>query len=275
MNAVRLLRVAVLLCLICAFGPNYRLAAQNPVESPISKLTPADIQEGKALYQSQCAGCHGQDASGGMGPNIRGAWLRRGDDGMFSVIRNGIPGTGMGPVMWLNDKRAWQVVGYLRSLSDSGSAEAAKGDATKGKELYASNGCAVCHAVAGAGGVIGPELTFIGRMRSQKYLHDFLLNPGKNPPSDPGLPERAANTGYLMTSVTIKEGRKITGVRVNEDSFTLQLRDMAGRYYSFNKADLTKIEPQPGKSFMPSFTNLSAGQLDDLVAYLASLKGAQ
>ena len=103
----------------------------------------------------------------------------------------------------------------------------------------------------------------------------MLLNPGANPPSDPTLPERASFKGYLVTIVVTKDGRKITGMRVNEDTFTLQLRDVAGHYYSFDKSDLQKIEKEPGKSVMPSYSNLSATELDDLVAYLASLKGAQ
>lgn len=276
MNAFRSLWIAAIILLLQGFGPNPVPAAQNTAEeSPVAKLTPADIEEGKALYGAQCAGCHGVDGSGGMGPNIQGSVERRGDQGMFSVIRNGIPGTGMGPVMSLNDKRAWQTIGYLHTLGASGTQETVKGNAAKGKALYETNGCAACHTIAGTGGGTGPELTIIGRSRAPKYLHDMLLNPGANPPSDMALPERASFTGYLVTNVVTKDGRKITGLRVNEDSFTLQLRDVAGHYYSFDKSDLQAVETQPGKSIMPSYTNLAATELDDLVAYLSSLKGTQ
>jgi mono/diheme cytochrome c family protein len=51
---------------------------------------------------------------------------------------------------------------------------------------------------------------------------------------------------------------------------------VSGQLHSFRKLDLQSIEKEPGKSFMPSFKNtLSATQLDDLIAYLASLKGGQ
>jgi putative heme-binding domain-containing protein len=276
MIAIRSLLIAAMIFMVWGFKGNPLPAAQNAAqESPAAKLTAADIEEGKALYGAQCAGCHGVDGSGGMGPNIRGSGQRRGDQGMFSVIRNGIPGTGMGPVMSLNDKRAWQTVAYVRTLGGSGSDEAAKGDAAKGKAVYQANGCEGCHAIAGQGGGTGPDLTVIGRMRAPKGLRDMLLNPGANPPADTALPERASYTGYLVTHVVTKDGRKITGLRVNEDTFTLLVRDLAGHYYSFDKADLQKVETEPGKSLMPSYTNLSATELDDLVAYLASLKGAQ
>lgn len=276
MKAIRSLWIAALVFMMWGLGRNPLPAAQDKAgESPAAKLTPADIAEGKQLYAAECGSCHGVDGSGGMGPNIRGSVQTRGDQGMFSVIRNGIPGTGMGPVMSLNDKRAWQVIGYLHTFGTSGAQEAAKGDPGKGKAVYDANGCAGCHAIAGQGGGTGPELTRIGVARAPSYLHDMLLNPGAKPPADTALPERASYTGYLVTNVVTKDGRQITGLRVNEDTFTLNLRDLAGNYYSFDKSDLQKVETEPGKSVMPSYTNLSATELDDLVAYLASLKGAQ
>jgi len=76
--------------------------------------------------------------------------------------------------------------------------------------------------------------------------------------------------------VVTKDGRSVNGTRVYEDSFTIELKDAAGRFHSFKKLELQKLEKLPGKSVMPSFKDtLSATQLDDLVAYLSSLKGAQ
>lgn len=274
--AIRPVWIAALIFLVWGLGRNPLPAAQQKVEeSPAAKVTPTDLEEGKALYAAQCASCHGVDGSGGMGPNIRGSAQRRGDQGLFSVIRNGIPGTGMPAISSLNDKRAGQVVAYVRTLGGSGSEEAVKGDPAKGKALYDANGCAGCHTIAGQGGVSGPELTRLGNARAPSYLHDMLLNPGAKPPADPALLERAGFTGYLMTNVVTKDGRKVSGVRVNEDSFTLQLRDADGKYYSFDKSDLARVETEPGKSLMPSYTMLSATELDDLIAYLTTLKGAQ
>lgn len=274
MRAIRSLWIAALVFVAMGFGQNPLPAAQNAAQdSPAAKLTQADLDEGKQLYAAECSGCHGVDGSGGMGPNIRASAQARGDQGLFSVIRNGV--SGMAPVMSLNDKRAWQVVGYVRTFGGSASDEAAKGDPAKGKAVYATNGCAGCHAIAGQGSGAGPELTRIGNSRAPRYLHDMLLNPGANPPADTALMERASFTGYLLTTVVTKDGHKVSGIRVNEDTFTIQLRDLGGHYYSFDKADLQKIETEPKKSVMPSYSNLSATELDDLIAYLASLKGVQ
>ena len=74
-------------------------------------------------------------------------------------------------------------------------------------------------------------------------------------------------------TVVPKNGPSVTGLRVNEDSFSIQVRDNSGRSYSFWKSDVAKIERQRGKSPMPSYKGqLSDAELTDLVAYLASLK---
>jgi hypothetical protein len=73
-----------------------------------------------------------------------------------------------------------------------------------------------------------------------------------------------------------KEGGEVRGIRVNEDTFTIQVRDQAGKFYSLRKADLELLEKQIGKSLMPSFAaRLTEPELNDLVAYLVSLQGAQ
>jgi cytochrome c oxidase cbb3-type subunit III len=239
--------------------------------SPADKLTPEDIAMGKQLYAANCASCHGVDATGQLGPNLHGVVQRRGEEGVFGIVRNGMGG--MPPIMSINDQRVRQVIGYLRTLGESGSTEAATGDPANGKAVYEANGCATCHTIGTQGGSVGPPLTAIGRSRAPKYLHSFLLDPGKNPPSDMTLPERAANTGYLLVQVVTKDGREMTGIRVNEDTFTITLRDVAGHFYTYDKNTLKAIEPEPGKSVMPSYGNLSAADLNDLVAYLASLKG--
>jgi hypothetical protein len=72
-----------------------------------------------------------------------------------------------------------------------------------------------------------------------------------------------------------KDGKSYDGTRVYEDTFSIELKDAAGNFHSFKKLELAKLEKLPGKSVMPSFKDtLSAAQLDDLVAYLAGLKGA-
>ena len=260
--------VIFLLAGIAAAAMLPHAAAQAPPgppaakDDPVAKLTPAAVANGKQIFAAQCAGCHGFDGSGQLGPNLHGVLARRGDAGIFSVIRNG---TGaMPPVMALNDQRVWQVVGYVRTLGDTGPMEAAKGDPVKGQAVYDANGCAVCHAIGMTGGGVGPQLTNIGRSRPPKYFYDFLRDPGKNPPP-----------GYELVRVVTKDGKEKTGIKVAEDTYTIVLKDVGGHFYSYDKTNLKTVEPEPGKTVMPSYGNLPATDMDNLVAYLSSLKGAQ
>jgi len=283
MISIRSLCAASLVVLLSALGVSaLRARAQGPPPqnppgaeqgSPVDNLTPDDIAMGKLLFAANCASCHGVDATGQLGPNLHGVVQRLGEQGVFAVVRNGRGG--MPPVSSINDARVWQVVGYVKTLGESGSMEKATGDPEKGKDVYDANGCATCHTIGTVGGAVGPQLTAIGRSRAPKYLHEFLLDPGKNPPPDMSLPERAGNTGYLLVHLVTKDGHEMTGIRVNEDTFELTLRDVGGHFYTFDKTKLKTIEPEPGKSVMPSYSNLSATDLDNLVAYLSSLKGAQ
>ena len=107
-------------------------------------------------------------------------------------------------------------------------------------------------------------------------LERSLTDPGSNLPLDTSLQERSAYPAYLVYRVVQKDGKVVEGMRIDEDSFTIQLRESGGRMRSIQKFGVQKIEPEPGKSFMPSYKEkLSATQINDLVAYLSSLGGAQ
>jgi cytochrome c oxidase cbb3-type subunit 3 len=242
----------------------------------VSKTSPADIANGKNLYEATCSRCHGLDGGGSDGPSLQGAPERLGDEAMGNIIRGGIPGTGMNGFGSLNAEETGQVIGYIRTLGHTADAEVAKGDAGHGRSVYESSGCATCHIIDGQGGGVGPELTRVGAMRGPSYLRTTLLTPGAILPKEAGAMERGRFTQFLFVHVVTRDGHSFDGTRVYEDSFTIELKDATGRFHSFKKLELTKLEKEPGKSVMPSFKDtLSATQLDDLVAYLAGLKGAQ
>jgi len=47
-------------------------------------------------------------------------------------------------------------------------------------------------------------------------------------------------------------------------------------FYSFRKSDLAELNKQFGKSPMPSYKSaLNDAEMDDIVAYLASLRGGR
>jgi hypothetical protein len=79
---------------------------------------------------------------------------------------------------------------------------------------------------------------------------------------------------FLQIRVVTADGRQFTGARVNEDTFSIQIRDAAGRIQSFLKEELRELHKDWGKSPMPSYRDaFSKTELEDMVAYLVSLRG--
>jgi len=214
---------------------------------------------GKRPFDAQCAPCHGIGGAGGRGPNL--STLRRvnTDDALTELIRDGIPGTEMPKGWMLSENELRDLTAYVRSLGTVAPGSV-PGDAARGRQAYGRAGCANCHIVRGEGQAYGPELTAIGRRRSAAYLREALEKP-----------DAAAPEGFLLVRAVPKTGKPVEGIRLNEDSFTIQLLD-PGRILSFRKADLAKLDKLTGQSPMPPYRG---ADVDDLVAYLMSLRGAQ
>ena len=243
------------------FDPEYVIPKENP------DTTPADLKNGQQLFMGQCARCHGPKGEGGRGAVLAQPRLRHApdDQALFLVIRDGIKGTEMPPGYAVDTRETWQLAAYVRSLGRM-APEAVPGDPKRGHQLYQTKGhCSQCHIISGEGGSLGPELTEIASRRSAAHLRAAVLDPEST------LPEE-----FLEVRLTTKDGRRITGVRLNEDTFTTQVMDLNGGLHSFFKADLKELQRDTGKSPMPSFRGaLSASEVDDLVAYLVSLRGKQ
>lgn len=232
--------------------------------SALSAQSSADLERGRKLYEGHCSLCHGQTGTGGKGPSLAQPTLPRAPDleRLAEVIREGIPGTEMPGAWQLTSNEAMLLAQYVQSL---GRTEIVKlpGDPSRGRTIYETKGnCASCHIVHGIGRSFGPELTDIGARRSADYLREAVLKPGAS------VPDR-----FLVVRVTTADGKTVRGIRMNEDTFTIQLRDASGRLYSFRKSALVKIEKQFHQSLMPAFNSFSPAELDDLIAYLASLRG--
>ncbi|MFN0170647.1 MAG: c-type cytochrome [Bryobacteraceae bacterium] len=224
-----------------------------------------DLAVGKRVYEVQCALCHAPDGSGGRGPALKGRRLRRAatDEALKKIIRDGIPGTEMGTLWVLTPKEVASVAAFVRSL-ERVPAEALPGDASLGVSIYRAQGCAGCHIVNGEGSAAGPDLSDIGARRNAAYLREALLKPAS------AVPE-----GFLMVEAVPGDGAAVEGLRLNEDSFTIQIMDSRRRIHSFRKAALRELRKLFDQSPMPAYDRLPAGELDDLVAYVASLRGGE
>jgi putative heme-binding domain-containing protein len=191
------------------------------------------------------------------------------------VIRDGIPDRGMPRVRRLTEGELSQLVAYVRSLGRAAGA-AARGDAERGRDIYGRLGCASCHIVSGQGGSFGPELTQIGAQRGAAYLKQSIVGPAEMLPRGLSLVPGRGFAEYLPVEIVTGDGKTIRGVRINEDPFTIQVRDTGNQLHSFRKSELKQVDKQFGKSLMPSFRGrVSDTELDDLIAYLSTLRGVK
>ena len=144
------------------------------------------------------------------------------------------------------------------------------GDAGRGHDLYWAADCASCHIVAGRGTAVGPELTIIGLRRGAEYLREALRAPAARlPVSRTGL--RSGFFEYLPMRIVTRDGDIYNGMRMNEDSFTIQLMTVSGAFVSLRKTDIAEMEKRVGHSLMPLAQDLGDDDVEDLVAYLTTL----
>ena len=248
-------------------------AREKEVKNPVAG-DPAAIHQGKALFRLFCSMCHGLDASGGSrGPDLTaGRWTHGSSDaGIFRTIREGVPGTEMPGNGLLLEEEVWSVVAYLRSRS-AASAAPVEGNHEAGERIFFGSGiCSQCHMVNGKGGRLGPDLSRIGAARRTQHLAESIRDPNKEVTVRDILAE--VTLGYQTVIVVTKGGRRITGVRRNEDIFSIQLMDQDEEIHLLLKKDLREVIYER-RSLMPGYTEqiLSDKELQNLLAYLDRLR---
>lgn len=237
-----------------------------PAETSNPHTSAPDVAMGKKLYAGRCAGCHGPAGNGGKGANLAVPSLPRASEdlGMYRVIRYGIPETEM-PGSNMAPREIWQLAAFVRTLGQVSQGGAVSGDPRRGEQLLrGKGGCLQCHRVGTDGGSMGPVLTDIGRRRGADYLRAKLLDPAGNLPDD-----------FRTVELTTRDGRKLRGVRMNEDTWSIQFCDTAGNPHSLWKQDLRELRLDR-QTPMPSYRSvLTPDELNDLVAYLAGLRGSE
>lgn len=248
------------------------IAAFFPLPAPLRSADAA------TLFRAHCAPCHGPNGDGGRGANLAVRRLPHApdDDALSTIIRDGIPGTQMpGTRMTADENRA--LVSFVRALGEKPAVHV-DGSVANGEALFWGKGrCGQCHTIGARGGRLGPDLTAIGVRRSPVYLRQSILEPEAEVPETFAVYRRFITMpdAFLVVRVVTGDGRVIAGVRLNEDTFTIQLRDYNDRIWSFDKAGLRELHKDWGKSPMPGYRGVfSESDLQDLIAYLAVQVGS-
>src|SRR5262245_42042549 len=258
---------AVLAALVAAASmagtPFAAQARDEPVKNPFQP-TPEIIKEGMASFRANCAYCHGMDGKGARGPDLTNVFNGRTEEGLYRLVRNGIPGTEMPPAnVFLQEPDTWKTLMYLRTLTTPPPAEPPRGNAENGERIFKAR-CASCHRVNGDGGVLGPDLSRIGIARTRASLVRQIRGSVET-----------IRPGYEPVTVTTPEGRTIRGTRKNEDLFSVQIMDSTERLQGFAKSDVRTVTAEK-RTLMPAYgpDQLNERDLDDLLRYLGTLRGS-
>jgi len=147
-----------------------------------------------------------------------------------------------------------------KQMAEMVSAVQTRGDAKRGREQFRKLDCFQCHAIAGSGGKLGPDLTSIGGSAQIDYLIDSNY-----------FPNKAIKEGYNSLLIETKNGDFYSGIKIAETNTELILRDATEDEF---RIPLDTIDTQEdGGSLMPTglADSLLENEFLDLVRYLSEL----
>jgi len=135
------------------------------------KATSGDVQNGKKLFTSTCAGCHSladANAQGKIGPDLDAAFASDrhqgfAQDSIQNVVLDQIRlAQGKMPPNLVHGQDAEDVAAYVAGVAGTGKSAPTGGKitATDGKTIFGQAGCGSCHTLkdAGSNGTVGPNL---------------------------------------------------------------------------------------------------------------------
>lgn len=133
----------------------------------------------------------------------------------------------------------------------------------KGREMFAAAACFKCHRFAAEGGIIGPDLTGVGKRFNNQYLVESLVEPSKT-----------VSDQYQATTFVLKDGRTVVGKIANLQGDNLNIiTNMLepGTMTGVRTNEIDEQRPSP-VSMMPTglLNTLNRDEILDLLAYLRS-----
>jgi len=240
-----------------------RLTAQFPAGGPPSQ---ADLEVGAQIFAAQCVVCHGATGNLVAGVDLRSGRFNRAsnDSELMEIVTTGIKGTAMPPFSFTRAELTG-IVAYLRNMRGFNAGAGTRGDPARGQAIFEGAGrCTSCHRVYGNGPRLAPDLSSVGALRTAAELERAVVDPSS-----------AIQFENRTIRAITRDGRTVTGRRLNEDTYTVQIIDDQERLVSLTKADLREYSVIT-KPSMPAYKDrLSSQDVSNVVAYLLTLKGVR
>ncbi len=235
---------------------------------------PEKVARGKGVFVSNCAFCHGSSATGGEGgPDlVRSALVGHDNNGdtIGPVILEGRQAKGM-PKFSLTEAQISDIAAFLRSQKESKTMRfnykienIVTGDAGQGKAYYEAH-CASCHSTAGD--LKGVATRFDPVALQSRFLYPKAERAGPGMPAPPSKPS--------SVTVTMPDGKTMTGTLEHLDSFNVSFYDSAGVYHSFlfeAMPGLKAEEHDPLEGHIELLQQYSDADMHNVLAFLETLK---
>ena len=139
-----------------------------------------------------------------------------------------------------------------------------EGDVRRGQAVFNSPkaACLSCHTIGYLGGKIGPDLTRIGQIRSERDLLEAIL-----------FPSASFARGYESVVVTTASGAIHGGVLRSDLTDTVVLVNGAGEEIRILRREIVDMQPGTVSVMPPGLdTQLSRQELTDLLAFLKATR---
>jgi putative heme-binding domain-containing protein len=138
------------------------------------------------------------------------------------------------------------------------------GSRERGKEVFFSKkaACSTCHRVGSEGGIVGPNLTNIGAIRSGHDLIESVT-----------FPSSTIAQEFEQFAIVTSDGRVVNGLLVRQAADTFVVRDSSGAETRFRRDQVEQMSRQT-TSLMPDGLAklLTRDELRDLMTYLQNLR---
>lgn len=134
-------------------------------------------------------------------------------------------------------------------------------DHNLGEGVFRKSNCVSCHAIGGAGGLMGPDLSSLGTSSSVEAIIRSML-----------FPAESIKEGYELQRVLKKDGSVMMGYMVSNGSSEIVLRDLSGKAVPVAKSQIDVLEKIPGSLMPPGLTaGLEKQEFINLVGFLSKL----
>ena len=137
------------------------------------------------------------------------------------------------------------------------------GNARRGSSVYwkPSLLCSSCHRINGEGGLIGPDLSYVGAFMTPESILEAMENPST-----------AIKQGYETVIITKTDGSVISGTLERRTDEGARIRNVSGQVQLIRSNEIENFEVTPISLMPPGLTStLSPDELTDLMAFLTQL----